>query len=253
MNGLVEPTVAGLRTLKPDVRKVRILHYGTNMRPLRALILILIAQISFAALAQTQSPSLIGRWIVEITFGKEDHHSLRFDAQAAGKGTFLLLDPQSRVWVGAKASQATWTQGEGNAVTFSGPVEFLIGNVGREPGTLVFKGEFKTPDLITGKVEFSPLIGQRPKVGSDGQRRVASQINWAPGTGREGTDIDGRLLVTVLSGDSAGRSVPNSTYAARFKDERKLWDQLGQTAAPVAAASAAPSKYGTFRATRARE
>jgi len=47
-------------------------------------------------------------------------------------------------------------------VTFSGGVEFPIGNVGRDPGTLVFKGKFETESLITGEVEFSPLIGDRP-------------------------------------------------------------------------------------------
>ena len=47
-------------------------------------------------------------------------------------------------------------------MTFSGPVEFMLGNVGRDAGTLVFKGKFETADLITGEVEFSPLVGERP-------------------------------------------------------------------------------------------
>jgi hypothetical protein len=38
----------------------------------------------------------------------------------------------------------------------------MLGNVGRDAGTLVFKGKFETPSLITGEVEFSPLIGDRP-------------------------------------------------------------------------------------------
>ena len=44
-------------------------------------------------------------------------------------------------------------------MTSSGAVEFPIGNVGRDPGTLVFKGKFETASLITGQVEFSPLLG----------------------------------------------------------------------------------------------
>jgi len=99
---------------------------------------------------------------VEITFPNEDHRSLRFDAGGGGKGTFLLLDPRSRFWGPATPSDAKWTRGEGNSVTFSGAVEFLIGNVGRDAGTLVFKGKFETSDLITGEIEFSPLAGQRP-------------------------------------------------------------------------------------------
>jgi hypothetical protein len=113
-------------------------------------------------LAEAQSPNLIGRWNVEITFANEEHRSLRFDAQGAGKGTFLLLDPKLNVWGPAKPSEATWTQEQGSSVTFSGPVEFMIGNVGRDAGTLVFNGKFETSDLITGEVEFSPLVGDRP-------------------------------------------------------------------------------------------
>jgi hypothetical protein len=38
----------------------------------------------------------------------------------------------------------------------------MLGNVGRDAGTLVFNGKFETSDLITGEVEFSPLVGERP-------------------------------------------------------------------------------------------
>ncbi len=113
-------------------------------------------------MAEAQSPTLIGRWNVEITFANEEHRTLRFEAQGAGKGIFELLDPRAKVWGAAKPSEAKWTRGEGNSVTFSGPVEFLIGNVGRDAGTLVCKGKLETPDLITGEVEFSPLVGERP-------------------------------------------------------------------------------------------
>ena len=66
------------------------------------------------------------------------------------------------MWGPAKPSEAKWSRGEGNSVTFSGPVEFMIGNVGRDPGTLVFKGKCETESLIVGEVEFSPLVGDRP-------------------------------------------------------------------------------------------
>jgi hypothetical protein len=36
-------------------------------------------------------------------------------------------------------------------------VEFPIGNVGRDAGTLVFKGKSETDGLITGEVAFFPL------------------------------------------------------------------------------------------------
>jgi len=53
---------------------------------MQPLILILIAQTCFSAMAQAQSPNLIGRWNIEITFANGMRHSLRFDAQNAGKG-----------------------------------------------------------------------------------------------------------------------------------------------------------------------
>jgi len=127
-----------------------------------ALILMVFAQICGAALSQAHSPNMIGTWKVDITFANEEHRALRFDVQGSGKGTFLLLDPKARVWGAAKPSEAKWSQGEGNSVTFSGPVEFMLGNVGRDAGTLVFKGKFETESLITGEVEFSPLVGDRP-------------------------------------------------------------------------------------------
>jgi hypothetical protein len=115
-----------------------------------------------SVLAEAESPNMTGKWNLEITFVNEQHRFLRFDAQSDRKGTLTVTDAQSKVWGGAKPSEAKWTRDEGNSVTFSGPVEFLIGNVGRDAGTLTFKGKFETPDSITGEVEFSPLVGERP-------------------------------------------------------------------------------------------
>ena len=124
--------------------------------------LLLIVQTCFAAMAQAQSPNITGSWKVEINFAEGNKRSLRFDAQDNGKGTFLLMDPMLSRWGPAKPSEAKWTPGDQNSVTFSGAVEFPIGNVGRDPGTLTFKGKFETPDSITGEVEFAPLVGERP-------------------------------------------------------------------------------------------
>jgi len=105
---------------------------------------------------------MTGSWKVEINFAEGNKRSLRFDAQDNGKGTFLLMDPMLSRWGPAKPLEAKWTPGDQNSVTFSGAVEFPIGNVGRDPGTLTFKGKFETPDAITGEVEFAPLVGERP-------------------------------------------------------------------------------------------
>ena len=105
---------------------------------------------------------MIGKWNLEITFANSEHRSLRFEAQSDGKAALAMADPHSEVWGAAKASNAKWSRGEGNSVTFSGPVEFMLGNVGRDAGTLVCKGKFETPDMIKGEVEFAPHPGDRP-------------------------------------------------------------------------------------------
>jgi hypothetical protein len=131
-----------------------------NMTAIRLLIFILIAQ--SIAVSDAQSPNILGAWNVEISFGSEQHRSVHFEAQGEGKGTFVAADPLSKSWGSDKPSEAKWTCGKGNSVTFSGAVELPTGNVGRDAGTLVCRGQFGTPDLITGEVEFSPSVGDRP-------------------------------------------------------------------------------------------
>jgi hypothetical protein len=123
---------------------------------------LLLAQTCCVAMAETQSPSLIGSWNVEINFADGNKRALRFDAQDHGTGTLLLLDPMLSRWGPAKPSEAKWTAEDQNAVTFSGAVEFPLGNVGRDPGMLTFKGKFEGANALTGEVEFAPLVGDRP-------------------------------------------------------------------------------------------
>lgn len=122
----------------------------------------LILQACSLGLSEAQTLNLIGNWKVEVAFPNGETRSLRFEAQEAGKGSLLLVSSQSNSWGAVKPSEAKWTRGDGSAVTFSGTVEFPLGNVGRDPGTLVCKGKFETENLITGDVEFSPLVGDRP-------------------------------------------------------------------------------------------
>ena len=125
-------------------------------------ILTLITQMPRTAVAQTQSPNMIGHWNIEISFADGNKRALRFDAQEAGKGTLLVIDPRLKAWGPGKPSEAKWTREDQNSVTFTGPVEFMLGNVGRDAGTMMFKGKFESTDLITGEVEFAPLVGDRP-------------------------------------------------------------------------------------------
>jgi hypothetical protein len=129
---------------------------------IRALILILLVNTFCSALLEADSLSMIGSWNIDITFGNQEHRSVRFDAQADGKGTLMAADPRSKAWGSAKPSEAKWSRGQENSVTFSGPVEFMLGNVGVDAGTLTCNGKFETADLISGEVEFSPLVGDAP-------------------------------------------------------------------------------------------
>jgi hypothetical protein len=113
-------------------------------------------------MAHAQSATLIGSWNIEIAFADGSKRSLRLDAQDAGKGTLMVVDPRLKVWGPGKPSEAKWSRDDQNSVTFSGPVEFMLGNVGRDAGTLMFKGKFENADLITGDVDFAPLVGDRP-------------------------------------------------------------------------------------------
>ena len=132
------------------------------MNTVRAIILVVAVNAFSFVLAEADSPSVTGSWKIDVTFANDQHRFLRLDAQSDGKGTLTVTDPQAKVWGAAKSSEAKWTQGEASSVTFSGPVEFLIGNVGRDAGTLTFKGKFDAPDLIAGEVDFSPLVGDGP-------------------------------------------------------------------------------------------
>ena len=106
--------------------------------------------------ARPQSSDLVGRWKIDITFENQSKRSLRFDAEDSGAGS-LLLEAQSNWDEPAKPAQAKWTVGKDRRVTISGPVEFPIGNVGRETGVLVFKGSFKAEGKITGDIAFFPM------------------------------------------------------------------------------------------------
>jgi hypothetical protein len=125
-------------------------------------VLTIIPQMCCNALTQGQSATVIGSWNIEIAFRDGTKRSLRLDAQEAGKGTLLVLDPRLKVWGPGKPSEAKWSREDPNSVTLTGQVEFMLGNVGRDAGTLMFKGKFENADVITGEVDFAPLVGNRP-------------------------------------------------------------------------------------------
>ncbi|MBI1760866.1 MAG: hypothetical protein HYR56_05445 [Acidobacteria bacterium] len=109
------------------------------------------------AARRPQSAELVGRWKVEITFANQFSRTLRFEAEASGKGSLLLEGPASNWAEAAKPTTAKWSQSAEQRVTISGPVEFPIGNVGRLAGTLICKGKFDTENSLSGEVAlFAP-------------------------------------------------------------------------------------------------
>ena len=128
---------------------------------MRAFVLLFAAQMCCVPLSHAQSPSVLGKWNIEITFGDGTKHSFQFEAQSQGKGTLLLLDPRAKAWGAPTSFGATWSMDK-DSVTVSAPVEFMLGNVGRDAGTLTCKGKFETSDSISGDAGLSPSVGDRP-------------------------------------------------------------------------------------------
>jgi hypothetical protein len=142
-----------------------------------AVALTVVIQIMGADLFAAQSPNAIGIWTVEIAFENGENRSFRVEAREAGTASFLLLDPMLKVWGPAKPSEAKWTQGDDNSVTFSGAVEFPLGNVGRDPGTLVLKGKFNgnsiSGEAIFFRLDQDPADSKPSKNGSFKATRAA--------------------------------------------------------------------------------
>jgi len=123
---------------------------------------ILLSIVCCAGMILADSLEMIGRWNVEVRLDDGTQRRFQLEAQSDGKATLELIDPRARTWGALTSFAAKWSKDQGNAVTFSAPVEFLIGNVGRDAGTLTCRGKFEASDVITGEVDFSPALGERP-------------------------------------------------------------------------------------------
>ena len=110
--------------------------------------------------AQAPTATLSGRWKVEFILSDSRPHAIQFDADDSGAGTFLLLDKVSSL-VEVHPTKATWSQLT-SEVTFSGDMEFPLGNVGREVGTLTFTGALTSPQAFSGEVSFVNVSKDQP-------------------------------------------------------------------------------------------
>lgn len=91
-----------------------------------------------AGSAQTDSPTLAGRW--QVIFTLASPHRLQFDAQASGEGAFLSLDPVSVMGPPPTVTKATWSlRGRSPAIYYfviAGDVEFQTTDGAIEKGRL---------------------------------------------------------------------------------------------------------------------
>ncbi len=121
------------------------------------VILIGLANMLGTAFSQAQSPKMIGNWKIEITFENGVHRSVLFECHESGKGSFQLLDAGAKVWGSSEPLEGNWIQGDEGSVTISGPMQFPLGNIGIDRGTLVLKGKIGSEGAITGEATFFPL------------------------------------------------------------------------------------------------
>ena len=143
---------------------------------MRILLILLVLGSFFVTPAEMD---LTGRWQVKYVFAGRREMNLIFDSQPKNAATFLLLDTAEDSKPEAASRPAAWSQTTNDRVGFSGEVELPIGDCCRETGTLIFKGKFKSNDLVTGKVIFVASteeeenpIGYRALIGTFTATRV---------------------------------------------------------------------------------
>lgn len=117
-------------------------------------LLILLATCTCSSASMPQSSELAGNWKFEITFENQDERTVIFEATDTGKGTLQPAGPRSNWAEPLRPSSAKWEIDSKKEVSITGPIEFAIGNVGLEPGVLVFKGKIEADGSLKGDVKF---------------------------------------------------------------------------------------------------
>ena len=102
--------------------------------------------------ADSQSPIVSG-YDVSFTLCDYRQQKLIFLATADNRGTFQLL--RRTTWKPPSVTTpAVWDRITPTLMSFSGEMQFPIGNCCRETGTLIFKGQINSNGVITGRVVF---------------------------------------------------------------------------------------------------
>lgn len=117
------------------------------------LLLVVLVQMLDAGRAPAGTASIAGSWKVAVTFVNGESRSLRFEAVESGKGSFALSVPGPTQTAGTDPATGSWSR-SGDVVIFSGPIQFPLGNVGLERGTLVLRGKVASDGSIGGAASF---------------------------------------------------------------------------------------------------
>jgi hypothetical protein len=109
-------------------------------------------------LSQTPAPTLAGRWLFEFNL-RGQAYRLQFDGEASGEATIRLLDHR----VSDLLNKGQWRLGGQSATLYvfniSGAIEFPLGNVGREAGTIDFSAsaDLRLPiESMRGQGQYHP-------------------------------------------------------------------------------------------------
>ena len=134
---------------------------------------------SFRTSAMPQVPSATGRWQIDLSLNDGRQHSIRFDANADGTGTYLLLDSVSSLNPSPQPQKASW-QPLDNGLKVTGHMEFPIGNVGIDVGTLTLTGTFSDSNTLTGGASFANDATQTIKSGTFVAHRITDTPTAKP-------------------------------------------------------------------------
>ena len=133
---------------------------------LAATLLIAAASITAQDKSETESSSSVpvGGW--DVTFSLlspttvTNTRRLMFMSFSDGTGTFRIIGPRT-TWTTQTIFPSVWRSLTPSFMSFSGEVEFPIGNCCREAGTLVFKGTRANDGTMSGPVLFitsNPIV-----------------------------------------------------------------------------------------------
>ncbi|MEW6734080.1 MAG: hypothetical protein AB1489_22325 [Acidobacteriota bacterium] len=116
---------------------------------------LLIIGLNGISLAQ-ETNSLTGNWQIEFTLSNTKRiwtfQSMMKTDPSYGMGLFLI--PAASTFGARSYAQAVWSQLTPTTFSLTSEVEFPVGNVGRQTGTLIFKGKFTSPKTISGLAIF---------------------------------------------------------------------------------------------------